>query len=163
YVFSQGGQRLDRIDPRTGSPTCRDLLWGHVWLYDYSYYYSALPSNTVAANGQPIRRMQFSYPGDNLGNYIPPLAAPLDPFQLGTPAGFYGVGYDGPSYGVENATHPFVRDATFIPETTRFTFFADGAYQVTDAIEVFAEFLYNQRETYQNGARQFWQFGYTSD
>jgi len=163
YVFNQGGQRVDRIDPRTGNPTCRDLLWGHVWLYDYSYIYSGLPSNTTAPNGRPIIRMQYNYPGDNLQNHIPPLAAPLDPYQLGTPAGFFGVGYDGPSYGVENATHPFVRDATFIPETERYTVFVDGSLQVTDAIEIFGEAIYNRRETYQNGARQFWQFGFTSN
>jgi iron complex outermembrane receptor protein len=163
YLFSQAGNRIDKIDPRTGKATCRDLLWGHVWLYDYSYIYSGSPSNTTAPNGRPIVRMQYNYPGDNLGSHIPPLAPPADPFQLGTPAGFYPVGYDGPSYAVENATHPFVRDATFIPETTRYTAFIDGSYQISDAIEVSAEVIYNRRETYQNGARQFWQFGFTSD
>jgi iron complex outermembrane receptor protein len=30
------GNRADVIDPRTGNPRCSDLLWGHVWIYDYS-------------------------------------------------------------------------------------------------------------------------------
>lgn len=163
-VFDTSGNRIDRIDPRTGRPTCRDLLWGHVWLYDYTYYYTASPSNAIAANGQPIRRMQFNYAGDNLQNHIPPLAGTGgDPFLLSTPAGFFPVGYDGPSYGVENATHPFVTDATVVPETTRYTLFVDGSYQLTDAVELFGEFLYNRRETYQNGVRQFWQFGFTEN
>ena len=31
------------------------------------------------------------------------------------------------------------------------------------AVELFGEFLFNRRETYQNGWRQFWNFGYTGD
>jgi len=164
-VYSQSGARLDRIDPRTGRSACRDLLWGQIWMYDYSYYYTGNPS-PLATPGDPatqlIRRIQYNYAGDNLQNYIPELPGNGgDPFLLQTPAGWFGVGYDGPSSGVENATHPFVRDATFVPETERFTAYIDGSYQITDSVEVFAEFLYNRRETYQNGVRQFWQFGLT--
>lgn len=164
YVFNTSGARIDKIDPRTGKPTCRDLLWGHIWLYDYTYYYTASPSNLIAANGQPIRRIQFNYAGDNLQNHIPGLAPTGgDPFLFSTPAGWFPVGYDGPSYAVENAIHPFIRDSTFVPETERYSLFLEGSYQIADAIEVFGEFIFNRRETYQNGARQFWQFGFTEN
>ena len=36
-------------------------------------------------------------------------------------------------------------------------------WQFIRAAELFGEFLYNRRETYQNGWRQFWNFGYTGD
>jgi iron complex outermembrane recepter protein len=177
-VYSLGGARIDRIDPRTGRSACRDLLWGHIWLYDYAYYYTPnqspladptdpralFPVDPFDPPRQLIQRMQYNYAGDNLQNYIPPLAPTGgDPFLFSAPPGWFPVGYDGPSYAVENATHPFVRDATFVPETERFTVFVDGAYQITDAVEVFAEFIYNRRETYQNGVRQFWQFGFTEN
>ena len=157
YVFDEAGNRVDRVDPRTGKFTCRDTLWGHVWLYDYTYLYTT--SNLIAPNGQQIRRMQFNYAGDNLQNHIPALAPPADPFQFGAPAGWFPVGYDGPSYGVENTDHPLLRNQSFIPETERYTLFLEGSYQLTDAIEVYGEYIFNRRETYTEGARQFWQFG----
>jgi len=162
YVYSPTRIRADLVDPRTGDYKCRDLLWGHVWLYDYSYIYSPNPSNTVAANGQLIRRMQYNYAGDNLGSYIPGLTPPADPFQLGAPPGFFPVGYDPASYAVENWHHPFYDQDTVIPETTRFTFYADGALKLNDTAELYTEFLLNRRWNYVNGSRQFWQFGFTS-
>ncbi len=163
FVFDNSGNRLDRVDARTGSFACRDTLWGHVWLYDYIYYYTGAPSNLNAPNGQPIRRMQFNYAGDNLQNHIPALAPPAFVGQFSAPAGWFPVGYDGPSYGVENAMHPFISDSTFIPENERYTLFVDGSLKVTEAVELFGEFIFNRRETYQNGYRQFWQFGFTEN
>ena len=61
YIFdpnsSTPGKRADVIDPRTGKPHCTDLLWGHVWIYDYT----DLPGRAKA---------QFDYDG-NLGDTIP--------------------------------------------------------------------------------------------
>lgn len=159
-IYGTSGNRNDVIDPRTGRASCRDFLWGHVWLYDYSYIYSYEPSNTVI-NGERSIRLQPDY-GDNLGQYIPGLAAPLDPFQLAAPAGFFPVGYDAASFSVENSQHPFTAFDTVVPRTERFTFYLDGAYELTESIEVFGEILLNRRSTYQNGSRQFWQFGFTS-
>ncbi len=155
------GNRNDVIDPRTGQPSCRDFLWGHVWLYDYSYIYSSEPSNTVIGGNRTIR-LQPDF-GQNLGQYIPGLAAPLDPFQLGAPAGFFPVGYDAASFSVENSQHPFTAFDTVVPKTERFTFYVDGAYELTESIEAFGEVLLNRRETEQNSSRQFWQFGFTSN
>ncbi len=165
YIFREDGTRADPIDPRTGKPACRENggLWGHVWLYDYSYINSENGSNTVDSVGRNIRLLQYNYPGDNLGNYIPGLAAPQDPFQLGTPGNFYLVNYRNPaSVGVTNYYHPSYNEITIIPETTRYTAYAAGEYELTDNIELYGEALFNRRETRQNGARQFWQFGFTS-
>lgn len=163
YINDGNGNRADVIDPRTGQFKCRNLLWGHVWLYDYTYYYSPNGSNLVAPNGQPIRRMQYDYAGDNLGNYIPGLDPALDPGQFSAPPGFFPVGYDRDSYAVENWYHPFYAHDTVVPETTRWTAYLDGAFQLTDTLELYGEFLMNRRWTYQNGSRQFWQFGFTED
>jgi iron complex outermembrane recepter protein len=163
YIFKQDGSRADLVDPRTGSARCNDTLWGHVWLYDYSYIYSGNPSNGVAANGRPIPRLQYSYAGDNLGRYVPGLTPAPDPFQLTAPAGFFPVGYDGPSTAVENAYHPFISGSTVIPKTKRITAYAEGSINITDDIELYGEALYNHRTSYQNGFRQFWQFGFTSN
>ncbi|MBI1365900.1 MAG: TonB-dependent receptor plug domain-containing protein [Alphaproteobacteria bacterium] len=170
--------RADTIDPRTGVPQCSDLPWGQIWIYDLhylAYYYgyttnpfSNIPGHgaTPAADFGKVTQFQYDYPGQtlgNLGNYIPALPAPRDAYDLTVPAGFYPVGYDPASYSVYNLSHPFVSDVTVIPKTTRYTAYMDGSYQLGDWIEAYGSFLFNRRETYQNGYRQFWTFGYTSD
>lgn len=158
-IYDVSGNRNDVIDPRTGQPSCRDFLWGHVWLYDYTYLYD--DSNTVI-NGERSIRLQPDY-GDNLGQYIPGLAPVTLPGQLAAPAGFFPVGYDAASFSVENSQHPFTAADTVIPKTERFTFYLDGAYDLTETIQAYGEILLNRRETAQNGSRQFWQFGFTSN
>lgn len=164
YIFREGSgrERADLIDPRTGSPRCNDTLWGHVWLYDYTYYYSPNGSNLFGANGRPIPRLQFNYEG-NLQNFIPGLQPPLDPGQFGAPAGWFPVGYDGPSRAVENAFHPFIENSTVSPRIERYTAYAQGSFELTENIEVFAEVLHNRRKTEQASYRQFWNFGYVED
>ena len=79
YIFSPDtGERRDVIDPRTGNPACRDLIWGHVWIYDYS---GGVPSGAKA---------QYDYDGD-LGNYVPSIDS-LD--GIGAPPGWYAVAFD---------------------------------------------------------------------
>src|SRR5690606_33971142 len=73
------------------------------------------------------------------------------------------VGYSPETTAVQNAYHPFVEAQTIIPETDLYTVYAEASFEVTDTVELFGEFLYNRRETYQNGWRQFWTFGYTGD
>ena len=164
YIFREGSrERADLVDPRTDKFRCNDTLWGHIWLYDYTYYYSPNGSNLIAGNGRPIPRLQFDYPGYNLGQYIPGLQPPMDPGQFGAPPGWFPVGYDGPSRAVEDAMHPFISAATFSPRIERYTAYAEGSLKVTDNIELFAELLHNRRETEQSSYRQFWNFGYTED
>jgi outer membrane receptor protein involved in Fe transport len=152
YFFDPDtGDRADVIDPRTGRPSCRDLIWGHVWLYDYQ---------GEGGNVPPGGKAQFDYDGD-LGDYIPPIAEdPNNPGFLSTPPGWYLVNYDRDSDGVTNFDHPFHDQTSFDPETERVTFFADGEYELTDNVSVYAEVLLNRRTTKVNGYRQFWTYIY---
>jgi len=159
-----GGNRVDLIDPRTGQFKCSDdAPWGHIWIYDFKYLYSNAPSNIPRSGPGQVTQFQYNYAGDNLQNFIPPLAPPGDQFDLTVPAGFFPVGYDPASTAVFNEQAPFVPEVTVIPETTRYTAYFDASYELTDNIEVYGEFLFNRRETYQNSYRQFWTFGLTSD
>src|SRR3546814_6280403 len=54
-------------------------------------------------------------------------------------------------------------EQSIIPKTTLITGYAEGSYELTDEVEAFGEFLFNRRKTYQNGWRQFWNFGFTGD
>ncbi len=155
--------RADLIDPRTGEYACQGdstTTWGHVWTYDYSYYYSPNGTNVPGSGGfGDVSLLQFDYPGDNLGQYIPGVSAPLDPGQLTVPAGWYPVGYDPASEAVQNNYHPLMDQDTLIPTTDRYTLYVDAAYEFSPAAEVYTELLYNKRETFFDGSGQVWQFG----
>lgn len=153
YVFEPGTRnRADRIDPRTGEPTCNDVLWGQVYVYGAGF-----------SSGR-TGRFQYDYDGD-LGNYIPP--RPADPAVSatypGAPAGFYLVNYDAASRAVVNASHPFAQEESVIPETERYTAFIDGAYELGGGVEAYAELLLNRRESRTDSYRQFWNYTFTND
>lgn len=166
YVFRPDGSRADLIDPRTGNYKCEDLRWGHVWAYNLidNMQLDGPGGPNTGLNTSPTGAtilMQYQYPGERLG--IPTYGAPAYAGDIGMPAGWFPTGYDTASLAVQNAYHPFVEEQSIIPRTDLYTAYASGAYEVFDGIELFGEFLFNRRETYQNGWRQFWNFGGTSD
>lgn len=149
YIFDpSSGERADLVDPRTGSPHCNDLRWGHIWIYDYS----GLPGGTKA---------QFDYDGD-LGNYVPGFQEAF-PGQMTAPAGWYPVDYSPETSAVTNADHPFQDGASLVPKNEVYTLYADGSYELTDDLTMYGEVLMSRRETYVNSYRQFWTYVYNED
>lgn len=165
-TFRQDGSPADLIDPRTGKPHCEDLRWGHIWTYNLinNLRLDGPGGPNTGINTSLNRRavlLQYQYPGENLG--IPAYGAPAYSGDFAAPAGWFPTGYDAASMAVQNAYHPFVDEQTINPETDLYTIYADASYQLSDSVELFGEFLFNSRKTYQNGWRQFWNFGYTGD
>mgnify|MGYP001410353524 CR=1 FL=1 len=149
YVFDPDtGDRADIVDPRTGSPHCNDLRWGHIWIYDYS----GLPGGTKA---------QYDYDGD-LGNYIPGFQEAF-PGQMEAPAGWFPVDYSDATAAVTNADHPFQDGSSLVPKTEVYTLYADAEYQLTDDLTMYGEVLMSRRETYVNSYRQFWTYIYNEN
>lgn len=154
YVFDPDtGARADTVDPRTGDFHCNDLLWGHVWIYDYASD-SNVPGGALA---------QFDYDGD-LGQYVPSFNDTAnDPEDMRTPEGWFPVAYDQPSFGVANADHPFQDLESLSPEQEIGTLFATGEYWVSDTATLYGEVLLNRRKTTTNGYRQFWNYQYNEN
>jgi iron complex outermembrane receptor protein len=166
YTFRENGDRADIIDPRTGQFKCEDLRWGHVWTYNLidNLSLDGPGGPNTGTNTSPTGAtvlMQFQYPGETLG--VPTYGAPAFAGDFGMPAGWVPTGYDTASLAIQNAYHPFQADQTLNPETELYTAFVDGSFEVSDSVELFGEFLFNRRKTYQNGWRQFWNFGGTDD
>ena len=170
YIFNQDGSRADLIDPTTGTFKCQDLLWGHVWMYDY------LRPGAIGRpwQGRP-QLLQFDYDGTLAGNGLAPWGT--NTFGLNLPAGWYPVGLGeltlpgatpDPEYGptallseaLLNYDHPFQDQQSMIPEVERMTFYANGEYELTNSVSLYGEVLLNRRETKVNGYRQFWQYDY---
>lgn len=170
YIFGADGQRADLIDPRTGAFQCRDLLWGHIWLYNYFG-----PGQVGRPWQARPQLLQYDYDGSLASNGLAPwgpndFGLNLDPrwFPVGlssllaagaTPDPFYGPTAQ-LSEALLNYNHPFVQAQTLNPEIERTTFFANGEYQLTNSLTTYGEVLLNRRETKVNGYRQFWQYDY---
>ncbi len=154
YIFDPTtGARKDPIDPRTNKYHCSDLLWGHVWIYDY-----ADPTNVG-----PGAKAQYDYDG-NLGNWLTPFPNTIDPNNPGhmvTPAGWFPVAYDRNSDAVTNADHPFQDLQTLIPENERTSVYGQANYDFSNGMTAYGEVLINRRKTTVNGYRQFW--GYVTN
>ncbi|WP_203290991.1 TonB-dependent receptor plug domain-containing protein [Maricaulis parjimensis] len=163
YVFNDDGSRADLIDPRTGSFACEDLLWGHVWVYDYARFFGDGTTNLPI---QRPRLIQYDYDGSLAANGLTPIgtsqpnplwfSAPTDDWFLINPR----VAED---RALANFDHPFQDQSTMVPETERYTLFANGHYDITDSIELYGEALLNRRETYVNAYRQYWIYMYNGE
>ena len=153
YIFDAAtGDRADAIDPRTGDFACQDLLWGHIWLYDY-----AAEPNFPA--GGRTNLLQYDFDGQLASNGLPP----LPPGDLTVPEGWFPVNYDKFSAGFADYDHPFQNEQSLIPSIERYTIMAEGEYEVTDNITLYGEALFNRRENYQNGYRQIWTYIYNGN
>ncbi len=168
-IYDTNGNRADLIDPRTGQPHCEDLRWGHIWTYNLIDNLRldgpGGPNTGIQTTPGAVNLLQYQYPsGPGAGTLgIPAFGTPAYEGDFGAPAGWFPTGYNAASMAVQNAYHPFVEQQTIIPETDLYTAYAEGAFEISSAVEVFGEFLFNRRKTYQNGWRQFWNFGYTGD
>lgn len=170
YTFREDGSRADLIDPRDGQYKCEDLRWGHVWTYDLEYrfgfgvgnLYLPNPDGRYVGSLSGVNLMQYQYPGETL-NIPPAVFQPGSFSSFVAPAGWFPTGYDSPSLAVQNSYHPFVGEQSIVPDTKRYTLYAEGSFELSDHVEAYAEFLANRRKTYQNGWRQIWSFGYTGD
>lgn len=179
YAFNpDGGGRADVIDPRTGEYQCQDLLWGHVWIYDYAGADTNVPTTFPYL-------AQYDYDGHLAANGLPGYPNTGNPFQLSVPAGFYPIYYDGSgpplindiddlpawagitvgdeSRGLVDYDHPFQDAETLQPEVERITFLVSGEFELSSNITAYGEALYNRRETFSDSYRQFWSYHYGED
>ncbi len=175
HVFrtENGNERADRIDPRTGRYTCQNgAPWGHVWAYSAFNLPDSIIPDGEGGFVPSVTLLQYNYEGI-LQNYIPGAPPATDFGHLQVPGGWFPVLYtrdpngeidfqNSPNaYALGNSYHPFERKQSFIPETDRYTLYGDGAFEISDSIELYAEGLFNRRRTYQDYLSQFYNFGYT--
>jgi iron complex outermembrane receptor protein len=164
------GAREDVLDPRTGQPACYDNAWGQVWIYG-----GGAPGSALTLFSRPNGKYQFNY-DSNLQNFVGVRpgtpngvcagasrnARSLDADCYPTaPTGFYVVGFDTPSTALLNANSPLNDAQSLIPQIERSTLYADGTFDLTSNIQLYAEVLGNQRKSYYNGYRQFWTYNTT--
>ncbi|WP_144392602.1 TonB-dependent receptor domain-containing protein [Pleionea sediminis] len=155
FYFNQDGSRADIIDPRTGKPQCIDLLWGHVWMYDYGADNADVDTFNLA---------QYDYAGDLASyianGYVPTVGPADDIFDIVMPAGWFLTNGTTP---VVNGDHPFQDRESLIPKVTTKTVMADGDIELGDTARLYSELLLNRREVKSQGYRQYWGYVYNAN
>ena len=159
-VRNQSGGRADPIDPRTGQPYCGLFLNDVILISDFGLMIGnnlrgpLVNTATGGTTRRPITAVQFNRGG--LEQYLSGiLAPPANSTQFGAPAGFLPVGaFSATGLALQNAFDPRVLGDSVIPDTDRFTVFAEAGYELTDRVELYVEGLYNNRKTRTDSSRQ---------
>lgn len=135
------GERLDYIDPRTGSTKCYNFFNNGVIISGFGGLFQlAEPGITYPGPGQ----------GNNIGTVFPGAAAAgfVRAGRGGQPATWPYLNYDTPWYGRTSAISP----------SKVATLYANGGYNLTPEIELYADLLINRRESEQFAFHQLGPF-----
>lgn len=164
FVFSEAtGERADPINPNTGKPYCGTFVNNLMFVSDFAPYFTVggttnllgepVPTRTGGTTRRPITAIQFDQPGDNLAQFLNPIAAcdpALDPFGqcFVGPEGIFGVGaHTATALALEHNYNSQLDRDSIIPSTKRFTLYGEGGYDITDNVSLYFEGLYNRRKT----------------
>ena len=172
-VTNVAGQRVDPVNPNTGKPYCGTFPNDVIFLTDYAPYFSGdgstnlrgplVPTKTGFTR-RPITAIQYNRPGDNLDQFLDPLAPATNPAYLSAPDGFFPVGaYDATGLALEHLYNPQLNKDSITPSTKRFTIYGEGGYDLTDNVNLYFEGLYNRRQTNTIAHRQLFFYQFTGN
>lgn len=145
------GRRADLIDARTGQPACNGTIGNLAIIGQNDFSGPGFSEGLIAPNGETAFIGQYA-----VGNELDGVCVPINGISPGVvaPANYFGCNFDGPSTGIVNQYGELERGSSVVDDLERWTVFAQGTYEITPSIEVFAEFLYNKRRNYSNGLQQ---------
>ncbi len=170
YIFNEPElkTRADVIDPRTGEYKCYGGIGdaGSMWIYDYhqyTYYGYALGevSNVSLSN----TRVVYDYDGFIAASGLLPDRnnGANDPADLRVPEGWYILPQGALGESLRPTGDEFNDLEQMVPERERFTIMASGEYNVGDSMTLYAEGLFNRRETHHGSSTDLWTYNYTSN
>ncbi len=148
------GSRADIVDFRTGRPACSSTQANMIVFSDFSGVdengFPTFSPGLIAPNGQAIFAGQY---GAEFAGVGIPINA-YNPIGVFGPDDFFGVNFDGPSTGALNQFEPAEQDMDVFSGVRRVSAFAEGAYDVTDGITAYGEFLFSNRKSHNNGVQR---------
>lgn len=138
YLFDPTtGARVDILDQVSGTAQC------------YNLFASALRANP----GPGTMDLIYMRPGYNYA------VAGNNSNVVGMAR--QGRGYYPATYSYYNGQSPLYDRASVVSPVERYTVTAMGGFDLTPNVEVYGEFMYNRRQSEQNGVRQFFPTVYT--
>lgn len=169
-VYSEAtGSRADPIDPRTGDPYCSGFLNNGIQLFSAGASNLFGPSLPNASGGTSRRSITWIQYSPELAQYLAPTSSsglffqtsPTSLTQFRAPAGFMPAGaHEATALALQNGYDRRVDGDSVIPDTKRFTVFAEAGYELTDTLDLYFEGLYNRRQTKTDASRQLFFFQY---
>ena len=148
------GSRADIVDFRTGRPACSSTQANMIVFSDFSGVdengFPTFGPGLIAPNGQAIFAGQY---GAEFAGVGIPINA-YNPIGVFGPADFFGVNFDGPSTGALNQFEPAEQNMDVFSGVRRVSTFVEGAYDVTDGITAYGEFLFSNRKSHNNGVQR---------
>ena len=148
------GSRADIVDFRTGRPACSSTQANMIVFSDFSGVdengFPTFGPGLIAPNGQAIFAGQY-------GNEFAGVGIPINaynPIGVFGPDNFFGVNFDGPSTGALNQFEPAEQGSDVFSSVRRVSAFVEGAYDVTDGITAYGEFLFSNRKSHNNGVQR---------
>jgi len=174
YIFNEPSldTRADVLDPSTNEYKCQGFDAGSQWVYDY-HHRTIYGDNSVelGLGGETSNvtrtstRVVYDWDGSIAASGLLPDRnnGADDPADLRVPEGWYIL----PNSAVGESLRPYSGDFnendTMVPERERFTVFANGEFDLTDDVSLYAEALFNRRETHHEYTDELWTYNYTSD
>ncbi|RIX26990.1 TonB-dependent receptor domain-containing protein [Sphingomonas edaphi] len=187
YVTNADGDRVDPVDPRTGDPYCGAFPTDQIFIANVGLMSGnnlrgpcvpAIPGTPAAGicpanfTRRAIGAIQYNRPGQNLDQYLSTPGQvgsffnPTNDTQFTAPTGFFPVGsFTADGLALANNFDSRALGDSVIPDTKRFTVFAEAGYELSDRVELYFEGLYNRRKTKTDASRQlfFYQFPGSGD
>lgn len=148
------GSRADIVDFRTGRPACSSTQANMIVFSDFSGVdengFPTFGPGLIAPNGQAVFAGQY---GAEFAGVGIPINA-YNPIGVFGPDNFFGVNFDGPSTGALNQFEPAEQGSDVFSSVRRVSAFVEGAYNVTDGITAYGEFLFSNRKSHNNGVQR---------
>jgi iron complex outermembrane receptor protein len=149
FITFRDGTRADVVDPRTGQPRCNAS-------FANSLQISAQPFVTRAAPGVTFSNVIFGAGAGQFGcrpsRVCRPASSACRPAPRPPRPSSKPSAASAPVLPIR--VRPLIGGVSVQPKLDRYTAFLDGGFDITDRIELSAEFLFNRRETESQGFRQ---------
>jgi iron complex outermembrane receptor protein len=136
YYSTTTGARVDLTDPATGDYKCFNQINNVAYTSGYGGYFQYMQPGT-----------SYSYTGNTAPGFVASNAVFANLARVAR------ANYP-ETYRVANYDSSVWQRATVISPVERASFYVTGGYDLGAGVEAYGEFLYNRRNSEQNGARQ---------
>jgi len=159
--------RADMIDPRYDEYKCfgSASTVGSLYIYDYSEYTNYSYDADGWTSNAGLKRVVYDHDGliAASGELPDRNNGADDPADLRVPEGWYILPEGVAGQRFRGTGDDYDAQKTMVPERERSTIMATGEFNLSDEVTLYAEALFNRRETSHEALGQTFSYSYTSN